>query len=301
MSHPILGHGDHERGAAGAAAGAPTVSDAARERISEALTERLALAVDGLAPGSLVEVSLRVLRSARSRPESLGLPPPPFVWRPVFVRRSLGLAAVRACATGRFRGPAEAVGPVAEQAVDEWRRTGWRTFLWEPWFAGLGAGARAVVLAESVTWATPLWASADWAALGGRADVGGAAAALWTLPGVGAVRLKARWEARVRPAPFGSPTGGAERPSAGSALVSVSGGTPDEEWTHDLAYLALVAGLRRPDRPVAARVVGLWPEAGVRRTVRIDEEALDAAADLVVTVVARLAALAPSVRMATPV
>jgi len=240
------------------------------------------------------------VRAARSRPESLALPPPPFAWKPVFVRRSLGLAAVRACAAGRFRGPAEAVGPVADQAVDEWRRTGWRTFHWEPWFAGLGAGARAVVLADAATWATPLWASADWAALGGRADVGGTDDQ-WTLPGAGAVRLKARWEARVRPAPVGSPTGGAERPSAGPALVSVSGGIPDDDWVHDLAYLALVAGLHEPGRPVAARVVGLWPEAGLRRTVGIDEVVLDAACDRVVAVVARLAALAPSARVATPV
>ena len=38
--------------------------------------------------------------------------------------------------------------------MSEWRQTGWRTFHWEPWLAGLPAGARAVVLAEAVTWAT---------------------------------------------------------------------------------------------------------------------------------------------------
>ena len=33
----------------------------------------------------------------------------------------------------------EAVGPISGEAVAEWERTGWRTFHWEPWFAGLAA------------------------------------------------------------------------------------------------------------------------------------------------------------------
>ncbi len=282
----------------GGAGGVP-VGDDARVRIRDALVARVDAAVDGLAPGGLVEVTLPVLRMARSRPGTVGLPEATFAWKPVFARRSLGLAAVRACADGRFRGPAEAVGPLAEEAVDEWRRTGWRTFHWEPWFAGLGAGARAVVLAEATTWATPLWASAEWTALGSRAVIGGADDS-WTCPGPRTVRLKARCEARVYPLPVEPARGGAERPVAGPALVSVSAGTPDEGWAHDLAYLALVAALREPDRPVAARVVGLWPESGLRRTVGIDEPALAAAADRVVAVVELLAHAPSAARMAVP-
>ena len=192
---------------------------------------------------------------------------------------------MRACANRRFRGPAEAVGPVADHAVDEWRRTGWRTFHWEPWFAGLGAGARAVVLAEATTWATPLWASADWTALGARAVVGGADE-VWTCPGPRTVRLKARCEARVGPEPSGIDAGdGTSPPVAGPALVSVSNGVPGDGWADELAYLALVAGLGVPGQPVPARVIGLWPESGLRRTVAVDEEALAAAVDRVVAVV----------------
>ena len=253
------------------------VSDAARSRIRDGLVEAVASAVGGLPPGDLVEVTVAVLRRARSRPETVALPDAPFAWKPAFARRSLGLAAVRACAEGRYRGPAAAVGPLAEHAVEEWRRTGWRTFHWEPWFAGLGAGARAVVLAEATTWATPLWASADWVSLGSRAVIGGPDE-LWTCPGPRTVRLKGRHEARVAPGVVGT----------GDALVSVSGGTPGEGWAEELGFLALVAGLRSPEQPLASRVVGLWPEAGLRRTVDVDESALTAAADRVAATVALL-------------
>jgi hypothetical protein len=82
------------------------------------------------------------------------------------------------------------------------------------------------------------------------------------------------------------------------ALVSVSVGCPEEGWVEELAYLALTAGLRSSSRPVPARVMGLWPDAGLHRTVDIDEQALEAAADRVartvgIVVGARLSAPAP--------
>jgi len=270
-------------------AGPPPLDDAARARVRAALVDGVAAAAAGMAPGALVEVTLPVLRRARSCPGTLGRPEPAFVWKPVFARRSLGLAAVRACAAGRFRGPSEAVRPLAEEAVDEWRRTGRRTFHWEPWYAGLDAGARAVVLADAATWATPLWSAADWTGLGARAVVGGPDD-LWTSPGPGSVRVRARYEARVHPAPARPVGSGADRAQPGPALVSVSGGTPGDGWDDDLAYLALVAGVHGPGRPVPSRVVGLWPEAGLRRTVGIDESVLTAAAGRVASVVGLLAA-----------
>jgi len=246
--------------------------------VRDRLVDGVAAAVGDLATGALVEVSLPLLRRAGSRPETLGQPEDPFSWKPAFARRSLGLAAVGACAGGRFRAPAEAVGPLADHAVDEWRRTGWRTFHWEPWFAGLGAGARAMVLAEATTWASHLWASADWGALGARARIGGADD-LWTCPGPRTVRLKGRCEARVAP-----PAGG-----SGPVLVSVSCGNPSDRWEEELGYLALVAALRSPDQPVPVRVAGLWPDAGMRRTVDVDDALLSASAERVVGAVALVA------------
>ena len=134
------------------------VSSDALQGIRERLTSGIADAAAGLATDARLEVGLSQLRTARYQPELLVPSGVPFAWKPIFVRRSLGIAAVRACVEGRFRAPAEAVGPVADLAVEEWRRSGWRTFHWEPWYAGLGAGGRASVLAEATTWATPIWA-----------------------------------------------------------------------------------------------------------------------------------------------
>lgn len=251
--------------------GSGTVDADGRLRLRDRLVDGVTTAVAGLPAGAVVDVGLPVLRRAVTHPDAVGSPDEPFVWKPAFARRSLGLAAVRACADGRFRGPAEAVGPLADGAVDEWRRTGWRTFHWEPWFAGLGAGARAVVLAEATTWATPLWVSADWATLGDRARIGGPDD-VWTCPGPRTVRLKGRCEARVAP-----------------ARVSLSCGVPGPTWAEELGYLALVAALACPDEPVPARVVGMWPEAGARRSLEVDEALLGAVADRVVEVVGRIA------------
>jgi hypothetical protein len=270
------------------AAPASTVDADALAAVRTGLVDGVRGAVCGLAPGGLVEIDLPVLRRARSRPETLGAPRTPFTWKPVFARRSLGLAAVRACADGRFRAPADAVGPLAEAAVDEWRRTGRRTFHWEPWLAGLGPGARGAVLAEAVTWASPVWAAFDWSTLGPRADIGGAGDR-WTCPAPRTVRLTGRHEARVRIDAAGD-HGPGNPDREPTALVSVSCGMPGEGWREELAYLSLVAGLRSPHRPVPARVLGLWPEAGERRTVEVDAEVLAAAAARVVSAVQVLAA-----------
>ncbi len=78
------------------------------------------------------------------------------------------------------------------------------------------------------------------------------------------------------------------RPGA-SSLLSVTGGLPGDGWHDELAFLALVAGLASPSRPVPTRVVGLWPESGDLRVVEIDAVALDGAVDRVVDTVAVIA------------
>jgi hypothetical protein len=74
------------------------------------------------------------------------------------------------------------------------------------------------------------------------------------------------------------------------ALLSVSGGIPSDDWRTELGFLALVASLRSPSRPVPARVAGLWPDAGAQRMIDIDAEILRAAADRVIRAVSDLAA-----------
>ncbi len=263
------------------------VSDASRHRVRDGLAVALS-AVAGAASGPPVEVSLPLLRRARSRPGSLGLPEARFAWRPSFVRRSLGLAVVQACAEGRYVAPTAAVGPVADAALGEWRRTGWRTYHWEPWLAGLGSGARAAVLAEAVGWASTLWTTFEWSALDGRVRFGGPDDR-WCCSGAPSVRLKGRSELRVALGGQGADPA-ATGTSGVSALVTVAGGVPLDGWHEELTFLALVAGLRAPDLPVPARVFGLWPDAGIRRMVDVDEELLNAASGRVVAAAASVVA-----------
>ena len=86
--------------------------------------------------------------------------------------------------------------------------------------------------------------------------------------------MRGRTEARIGPL------------GARPALVSVASGCPGDGWRSELGFLALVAALAAPERPAASRVVGLWPDAGYRLAVEIDELALVAAVDRVVDTVA---------------
>jgi hypothetical protein len=266
---------------------APTsssIGDDFRAAIRTDLVGRLGPLVAPTAPGDPVVVGLPLLRQARTRPETLGDPEVPFAWRPLFVRRSVGLAVVESCARGRFRTPLEAADPLASEAVARWEETGWRTYHWEPWMAGLASGARAVVLAEAVGWASTLWSSFDWSVFEAIPQFGGAEDQ-WVCPAARTLRLKARCELRV-PLDGRGPVPGAGGDGATVGLVSVVGGSPPEAWPDELAYLALVASLRSPSRPVPARVLGLWPDAGTDRCVEVDEASLTEAADRVVATVA---------------
>jgi hypothetical protein len=263
-----------------------SVDEPCRTHLRHRLSAAIAPLVEQLPPGDQVVVDLSLLRTARTHPEWMTREEVAFIWKPVFVRRSLGLAVVDACVSGRFRSPAEAVGPVASEAVSEWERTGWRTFHWEPWLAGLDTGARALVLAEAVSWATGLWLSFDWTLFDRPPRLGGADDQ-WICPAARTVRLKGRSELRVplatSPVPTGSTVAG--QATTPVALASVSSGRPSDDWATQLAFLALVASLRSPSRPVPARVAGLWPDAGIRLLADIDGPSLVAAADQVVATV----------------
>ena len=137
-------------------------------------------------------------------------------------------------------GPGRGRRPGGRQAVDEWRRTGWRTFHWEPWFAGLGPGGRAAVLAEAVTWATPLWAAPRLGRVGPRA-VSAAPTTCGRCPATRTVRLRGRCGGRVASAGRPAPAGRHGR-RAGAGV----GGRRDARrraGRRSSAYLALVAGL----------------------------------------------------------
>lgn len=224
------------------------------------------------------------VRAARSEPT--------FAWRPAYVRRSLGLAAIEACIDTGVQTPAEVMATVAASAVDTWSTTGWRTFHWEPWFASLGRGGQAAVLAEATTWATSLWFMVDWASLRGRVVLGGPDDR-WTLPGYRGVCLRGRAEARIGHNPPGrrARLSGERRCERGQTLISVSSGTPGSAWRAELGYLALVASLRAPAAPAPVRVVGLWPSSAESRIVDVDAGVLSAGGELVVVTAEALAGL----------
>ncbi|MGO9030046.1 MAG: hypothetical protein ACLQOZ_15640 [Acidimicrobiales bacterium] len=251
-----------------------------------AVRDRLLAAAPGLVerlpPGEQVVLTIALLRQlGRATPGPVRTDEP-FAWKPAFVRRSLGLAAVEACLAHRFRAPAEAVGPVAAQAVAEWERSGWRTFHWEPWLATLGGGARSAVLAEATTWASTLWTSLDWGQFRDPPRLGGPDDQ-WVCAASRTVRLKGRSEVRAfLPARPGRSRAG---PLA-TAMVSMAGGTPRPGCEVGLGYLALVAALRSPSRPAPARVIGIWPDAGQHRVVDVTDRLLMDAGELVLTGVA---------------
>jgi hypothetical protein len=281
----------------GAPGSATSFPEAGRRELRDRLTEGIAPVVERLPAGDQVVVTLPLLRRAQGDPEAAAVEEP-FSWKPAFVRRSLGLAIVDACVSGRFSSPAEAAGPVVAAAVAEWERTGWRSFHWEPWLAGLSAGARAAVVAEGLTWATALWTSLDWGSLGVRPQIGGGDDQ-WICPAPRTVRLKSRPDLRLTlPGEPRQPTSGEQ--GATHVLLSVASGCPGRDWAIELGYLALVAALRSPSRPVASRVTGLWPDAGLSLTTDVDASALLSAADRVVTTVASVVAARLSAERSGP-
>jgi len=261
-----------------------SASEAARDAVRGRLLATVPRLVERLPVGSQVTIGLPQLRRLARGEGVPTVPEEPFTWKPAFVRRSLGLATVEACLDHQHRwGPTRAVGPVADRAVAEWQRTGWQTYHWEPWFAGLGPGARSAVLAEAGTWAAALWTALDWRRfpvpprLGGPDDQ-------WVCAAPRTVRLRGRCE--LRAALVGEPTGLHAPPVIGTALVSVASGVPDHrEGEAELAFLALVAALRSPSRPVPDRVVGLWLQSDRFRVVEITDELLDEAASRVVAAI----------------
>lgn len=209
--------------------------------------------------------------TALRRPELCGRGDEPFAPSPRTCRRAIGLAAVERCLRRRSPGPAHAVAGVLGEGVDDAGRsesTGappapW----WARWYAGLGAGARAMVAAEATTWATELWTALQWdrlphpVVLGGRDD-------WWDLPGR-RLTLRGRVELRV-------PVDGR------AALLMVRGGAPDAGSRAELAFCALVAALSAPAGRLPGRVLGLWPAAGALRVLPVSARSLEVAGEEVV-------------------
>ena len=265
---------------------------------ADAVTEELLGDVAALSPGTLAEVrellgsalaplaaeipagerlvlDAFAFATARRHPERCAQPDRGFTPSPATCRRAVGLAAVERCLRRRAQGPLQAVAQVLEAGEEdaalarrgELPRAPW----WAGWYAELGAGARAVVAAEAVTWATQLWTALAWDQLPGPVTVGGHDD-WWDVPGTRALTLRGRADVRARLGPR-------------AALVVVGSGTPDAGHRAELVFPALVASLSGSSRAVPGRVLGLWPACGLVRVVPVDAAALLQCAEDVVAAV----------------
>jgi hypothetical protein len=229
-----------------------------------------------LAPTERLSIGAHELKVAREHPERCETRGGVFAPSPLRCRRAIGIAAVERCVRGRSSAPHTAVAEVLASGVEDLdgaaRSQGvLRAPWWAQWYSGLPPGARAMVHAEAVTWATQLWSALDWSrfdrppVVGGRDD-------WWDCPGRRQLVVQGRSEVRAW---------------AGSRVVMlvVASGFPSSAWRAELAHRALVAALARGERSVPARVVGLWLASGMVRICEVDGVALSEAAAALISAV----------------
>ncbi len=251
--------------------------DSERQATIDTLHAGLPPRVARLAGTGRLFVDWHLLRVAVSRPEALARPDEPFRWQPAFVRRSLGLAVLAHCLDGPSSTPAQAAAMVADAAVEAWRLSGDRRFGWEPWMAGLGTGARATVLADAITWSTGALTAVDWTRLPHPVRVA-PPDDVWSCGRGRRVVIRGRSEA------------GTVTRDGHPVIVLVCAGAPTRGLRLDLGLPALAAVLRAPHRPPPARVVGVWPDAGLAASVEVDGALLEATTRGILTAVDALVA-----------
>lgn len=246
------------------------------------LTETLGRLANGLPGGGRLRVDEYLLATA-SPGDPMADPPSsePFRWSARTARRSIGIAAVRACHHGLHRTPAEAVAGVLEQLVGDSTGGAGRGGSLGCWLAGLPTGARAAVQAEAVTWATRLHVALDWAGLPHGTVVGGRDQ-WWDCPPARRIGLRGRAEVRTWTGGGPDAPGNGRRP----ALFCLRPGIPGPTSRTELALPALVSALALPADPIPARVVGWWPSGGRAVVLEVDGEVLARAATSVVAAVA---------------
>ena len=194
----------------------------------------------------------------------------PFEWSARTARRALGLAAVRTLVAGGAHSPVEAVRHRLSESV-RWVREGDPAVSpLDRWVAGLGPAGRAVVAAESVTWATRLWCALDWTALGALGTpllIG--RDRWWDSPHSALLALRGRADVRTD-----------------RARLVVLSGPRRASVQSELALVALVDALRAHDQATPARIVGWWPDSGHLTRIEPHAAVLTLACDAIALVLA---------------
>jgi hypothetical protein len=201
-----------------------------------------------------------------------------FVYCTAVTRAAIGRAGLhRFVSKGRRLSPAEAVSQVlADPVEDAW---------WGGWYASLDSSAQALVEAAAVAWVTPVWAALAWERIP-RALVQ-QSNDFHDVSKSPSISLKSHLDVVVLVQ--ATTAGGKELYPRRSALV-VRSGAPSGGWKVELAFPALVVGLRRGPMVMPGRIVGLWPECGQARVLDVDLDVLSECADAVADLVAKWAA-----------
>jgi hypothetical protein len=192
-------------------------------------------------------------------------PPTPFAWSARTARRALGLAGLRALATGAVRSPVDGVVSAVDDAVRAAHRGENTASPMDRWLAGLPPAGRAAVQAGAVTWATRLWCALDWSAFEEPPTVG--RDHWWDSPHSSLLALRGRAEVRsIARDPAGSPL---------SVHLVVVGGPRRATIRSELSVAAMVEVLCSPRSLPPGRMVGWWPDSGHLVTLEIDQHTLD--------------------------
>jgi hypothetical protein len=229
----------------------------------------------------------------------------PFRCTPQRCQRAIGVQAVAAVRHGQAAGVPAAVAAVLAE-VDRRAAEDQPLPWWGGWWARLDLGARSVVQARAVAWATRLVVGLDWSVLDGRPMVVDHRPSWRSRTAGGRIELRARVDVLVLPgrgdrrsAPRVAPTTNGAAPqgwvpedplpsgssptrrTAAAALVVGTGVAPAhcDAW---LAYPALVTALAGQAASCPGRVVGWWPDSGQLRVVDVDRRALERSVDAVV-------------------
>lgn len=182
--------------------------------------------------------------------ERAAQPSMPFRWSPVSARRTLGNAALRRALSGPARTTLDAVDEEIEaqlaRVASGYARPG--SLAW--WLAQCSSAALALVGAEAANWATQL------------AEAAGTISSAWTVAPSDAYYDVARARTTLRGRRDLLVPRGGER-----VVIRVRSGAPGRSAGPGLRADLTIDALANAEGVSAARLIGLWPEAGVALSV----------------------------------
>jgi hypothetical protein len=224
-----------------------------------ALTDEAAhegVVIDDLAMGRIIDEHRATSGVVRRRVdawtiEQAGAPPTAFVWSVRRTRRTLGNAAARLVATGHERTVAAAVRVEMDRHLNLVAR-GWAsrgTLSW--WIAEQSLVTQGIIAAEAVAWGSDICdiVERSHATTSPLSDI------YLDLP-----TCRTSWRARRD-----------LLTDDGSIIVRVRGGAPSPTSGAGLRADLAIATVAAQGQPGPARIVGLWPHAGVALAIDSDE------------------------------